>query len=241
MQHTISRRRSLKTIALGVAAALVGAPWRVKFVAEAQAQSAGETGVFILKLAAFPVLQNAGGSLLLQVPGMPPSFPQIVVTRKTATEVYAVDSICTHASCVVNAYFNHPTLGGIICNCHGSRYDADGRVLNGPATLPLTAYQTTFNGTDTVRIEIPGLGYRVTGVLTPVTGGNRYALSFPTVDGSQYEIRHRASLTGAESTASFATTPEGAATNTVVFGDNQEQTVYVDLPGGVGFFSVVCY
>jgi nitrite reductase/ring-hydroxylating ferredoxin subunit len=41
---------------------------------------------------------------------------------------------CTHAGCTIN----REVAGEIVCSCHGSRYEAStGRVLQGPAVLPL--------------------------------------------------------------------------------------------------------
>ncbi|MBM4345899.1 MAG: ubiquinol-cytochrome c reductase iron-sulfur subunit [Deltaproteobacteria bacterium] len=45
----------------------------------------------------------------------------------------ALSAVCTHLGCNVRTDLG----GGYICPCHGSRYDAQGRVLGGPAPLPL--------------------------------------------------------------------------------------------------------
>ncbi len=46
---------------------------------------------------------------------------------------YAISSICTHLGCNVN----HVPGNGFACPCHGSRFDANGRVAHGPAPAPL--------------------------------------------------------------------------------------------------------
>ena len=46
---------------------------------------------------------------------------------------YAISSICTHLGCNVN----YVPSGGFACPCHGSRYDANGQVIQGPAPKPL--------------------------------------------------------------------------------------------------------
>ena len=44
----------------------------------------------------------------------------------------AVSMVCTHLGCTVQQKDN-----GFACPCHGSRYDASGNVLRGPAQKPL--------------------------------------------------------------------------------------------------------
>jgi len=44
----------------------------------------------------------------------------------------AISLVCTHLGCVVNSVET-----GYACPCHGSRFDQDGNVLNGPAKQPL--------------------------------------------------------------------------------------------------------
>jgi Rieske Fe-S protein len=47
--------------------------------------------------------------------------------------VYAMTMICTHQGCTINA----PSGGRFSCPCHGSQFDRNGAVLQGPATRPL--------------------------------------------------------------------------------------------------------
>jgi cytochrome b6-f complex iron-sulfur subunit len=42
--------------------------------------------------------------------------------------IFALDLVCTHLGCTVTV-----TGSGLSCPCHGSRFDRQGRVLNGPA------------------------------------------------------------------------------------------------------------
>lgn len=47
--------------------------------------------------------------------------------------LYAISAVCTHLGCIVSAQDE----GGFFCPCHGSRFDADGKVVAGPAPRPL--------------------------------------------------------------------------------------------------------
>lgn len=74
--------------------------------------------------------------------GGPDDFPtgtatflpeQRLFVFNTEAGFYAISSICTHLGCNVN----HVPGGGFACPCHGSRYDANGQVVHGPAPQPL--------------------------------------------------------------------------------------------------------
>ncbi len=54
-----------------------------------------------------------------------------VVFRDT-TGLYAISTTCTHLGCTVAV-----TAQGFACPCHGSRFDANGRVVGGPAPRAL--------------------------------------------------------------------------------------------------------
>ena len=45
---------------------------------------------------------------------------------------YALSLVCTHLGCTVTV-----SARELACPCHGSRFDRQGRVLNGPADRPL--------------------------------------------------------------------------------------------------------
>jgi Rieske Fe-S protein len=54
--------------------------------------------------------------------------------RDTDGTLHAVSSRCTHLGCQVVWNAAETTWD---CPCHGSRFDVDGSVLNGPAVKPL--------------------------------------------------------------------------------------------------------
>ena len=58
----------------------------------------------------------------------------LIVEGSDAIGSYGINAICTHLGCVVpwNAAANK-----FMCPCHGSQYDATGKVVRGPAPLSL--------------------------------------------------------------------------------------------------------
>ena len=209
------------------------------FLAEVHAQAGSDIGIFKMNLNNFPVLRSTFGSVRLRVTGMPVTFPQIVVTRVAGDQFFAVTSRCTHQGCTIGIYST--SINAIECPCHGSRFGADGSVVNGPAVTPLTQYPNQYDGRDLLSIEIPGLGFRITGAPVVVGTNNtpRYRLSFPTVSGVNYEVWFRQALSaGAWVRLPFSTTPTGAATSTVLSGTGATATVYVDRSTPSGFYAV---
>jgi cytochrome b6-f complex iron-sulfur subunit len=68
-------------------------------------------------------------------------------------QLIAVNPKCTHQGCDVKWAAGEKKYA---CPCHGSNFDANGGVLNGPATKPLTAYQAKIVGTQVLaKISAP--------------------------------------------------------------------------------------
>merc|ERR1712187_130563 len=68
----------------------------------------------------------------------------LVVTSDNTLESYGINAVCTHLGCVVpwNSVDKQ-----FQCPCHGSRYDATGKVVRGPAPLSLAlAHAEDANG-----------------------------------------------------------------------------------------------
>ncbi|MCG9885385.1 MAG: cytochrome b6-f complex iron-sulfur subunit [Cyanobacteria bacterium] len=75
---------------------------------------------------------NVGDRVLVQ--GLKGDPTYLVVESKEAIADYGLNAVCTHLGCVVpwNASANK-----FICPCHGSQYNAQGKVVRGPAPLSL--------------------------------------------------------------------------------------------------------
>jgi Rieske Fe-S protein len=78
-------------------------------------------------------VSNLAVGAIVVVPG------QTVAMARDAGGVYALTLICTHQGCPV-APFVLTSSSGLICPCHGSRYDRNGAVVRGPANLPLVHF-----------------------------------------------------------------------------------------------------
>ncbi|ASC71491.1 Cytochrome b6-f complex iron-sulfur subunit [Halomicronema hongdechloris C2206] len=70
---------------------------------------------------------------------------QVVVVRDPAdaTAVLGVNSLCTHQGCYVE--WDDGTEG-FACPCHGSQFNPDGSVRQGPAAEPLDAFEAKIEG-----------------------------------------------------------------------------------------------
>lgn len=76
--------------------------------------------------------------------------PAILV--KTPTGNYrAFSAECTHLQCIVE---HQPDNKVFFCNCHGGKYNLDGKNIAGPPPLPLEEYDVaTENGEITVSVR----------------------------------------------------------------------------------------
>jgi len=92
---------------------------------------------------------TASGLAVGQIAAMPGTSAFVA---RDANGIYAFSSICTHEGCDMR------TSGGvkgsqILCSCHGSRFDANGNVLQGPARTALDHFKVTVNGDDTIAVD----------------------------------------------------------------------------------------
>jgi Rieske Fe-S protein len=106
-------------------------------------------GALRLALVHYPELTAEGGSLKVIAKGAPdPIYVLSLGNRRFA----ALSPICTHLGCTVEIEQSR-----LVCPCHGSNYDREGRVLRGPAEHPLTRYPVELTADDVLIVSLrPG-------------------------------------------------------------------------------------
>lgn len=67
----------------------------------------------------------------------------IIIINKGSSTYVALSKICTHNGCSVSYNSGNDNLP---CPCHGSIFDTNGSVLNGPATTSLKTYSVSKMG-----------------------------------------------------------------------------------------------
>jgi Rieske Fe-S protein len=235
-----SRRRFVKTFVLGSAlSASLGKVSKASVLADIVPAN---VGLLRVKLSDYPALLQEYGSVRLGLNAIDnPTGPlgffyPIIINHETANTYYALDSACRHAGCIVPPYSESD--GAIICPCHGSGYGIDGRLLNGPASSPLIRYTLRFDGADTLTVEVPFLGYRVTSTLVPTDGTPRLRLAFRTFDGVEYEVKFRQRLSDDWTVVPFAYFADEPPDQLSLFGDSSTIGVFVEQTTPTGFYAV---
>ncbi|MCW8860711.1 MAG: ubiquinol-cytochrome c reductase iron-sulfur subunit [Deltaproteobacteria bacterium] len=63
----------------------------------------------------------------------------VIIRREE--DVYALSLVCTHLGCTVNV-----TAENLVCPCHGSIFDREGKVLKGPSDKALERLEVEERG-----------------------------------------------------------------------------------------------
>jgi len=119
----MKRRAVLKSI--GAAAAAL-------FFWPARMARAGKLAIGLDKL---EKLKEVGASMTLKLKGK-----TVMFIRDSEESVIGFDPTCTHQQCTVE---HKSGSDKIECPCHGSIFDLEGKVLNGPAETPLSRFDTS--------------------------------------------------------------------------------------------------
>ena len=125
--HSVNRRDFVAACALCVVTPLLGA-----CASLATLPVPIEGGRIRLRLSDHPALAQPGGSLRILPYG---AKDPLYVLALPAEEFAVLSPICTHRGCTVDV-----KGVSLVCPCHGSTYDREGRVLRGPAERPLERY-----------------------------------------------------------------------------------------------------
>ncbi|NJN21352.1 MAG: cytochrome b6-f complex iron-sulfur subunit [Leptolyngbya sp. RL_3_1] len=96
----------------------------------------------------FLASNTAGARVLVQ--GLKGDPTYLVVTDDGSLENYGISSVCTHLGCVVPWNASEQKF---MCPCHGSQYDATGKVVRGPAPLSLALAHADVTETDKVSLS----------------------------------------------------------------------------------------
>lgn len=67
----------------------------------------------------------------------------VIKDPTNAERLIAVNPTCPHAGCTVTWESDQQKF---LCPCHDSEFSSDGKVLEGPATEPLTSYEVKLEG-----------------------------------------------------------------------------------------------
>ncbi|MCA9543105.1 MAG: Rieske 2Fe-2S domain-containing protein [Myxococcales bacterium] len=123
-------------------------------IAEVFGVEGGGQLAFDLAEPRFAALANVGGTVAVDVAGRP-----ILLIRAGAQRLVALNRLCTHVQCDMNPDGGQGAWDGekLTCTCHDSQFDADGKVLKGPATRDLTVYDVQFDaGTGQGTVTVGG-------------------------------------------------------------------------------------
>jgi Rieske Fe-S protein len=139
---TAMDRRQFVELALGAALCSAG----LGCASMVTHRVAAVDGSVRLDLREHPDLLAAGGSLRV----LPDGFEDPVYVLALADGSYAaVSPICTHRGCTVDVQGSL-----LVCPCHGSTYDREGTVLEGPAERPLRRFETRIGDGDVLLIRL---------------------------------------------------------------------------------------
>ncbi len=92
--------------------------------------------------------------------GTPDDFPvnsvtyfqdqKVFIVRTKDGGFFAETAVCTHLGCITQW---NPEAGQIQCPCHGSKFNRDGKVENGPAPRPLPHFSIRLMPDGTLMVD----------------------------------------------------------------------------------------
>jgi Rieske Fe-S protein len=137
-QPQLSRPRFLAGLGVGGAAAVLAACSTYSEQSTAEPPTSGQAPDTGGSAAAPAALASTS-----EVPvGSGIIVDDVVLTQPVAGEFKGFSNVCTHSGCRLNAVAD----GTINCPCHGSKFNLDGTVAQGPAARPLEAKPIVVEG-----------------------------------------------------------------------------------------------
>ena len=140
-EFPISRQKVLLGAGLGLVTAVVAACSTYGKKTEAASESATTTAPPTAGGTATPAAKTIAKTADVPV-GSGVIVDEIVVTQPSAGVFKGFSAKCTHKGCMVDKIAD----GTIDCPCHGSKFNLDGTVANGPADKPLEPENVTVQG-----------------------------------------------------------------------------------------------
>jgi Rieske Fe-S protein len=140
-EFPISRQKVLLGAGLGLVTAVVAACSTYGKKTEAASESATTTAPPTAGGTATPAAKAIAKTADVPV-GSGVIVDEIVVTQPSAGVFKGFSAKCTHKGCMVDKIAD----GTIDCPCHGSKFNLDGTVANGPADKPLEPENVTVQG-----------------------------------------------------------------------------------------------
>ncbi len=252
--HRISRRDCVKVLLWSTCVSWVaGQRWTSPMAAEVTAAATEPDAVFRFRLADFPALDSAGGSVRFggssitsyfqdgiertQAAGI---FPTFFVNRPTSAPNYvALAAECTHEGCIIDILAS----GIHVCPCHGSRFSAVGKRLRTPAMANLPTYDLLVEPDGVLAVILPGsidgVILRFDAIPLAISEGlKRLKISFSSFSGMTYEVRFKPFGQEDAEVVPHSITDAGAADSDSVGGIDDVLVVYVDAPLKDGVFQV---
>lgn len=199
------------------------------------------TGTLRLRVNDYAALEQDGGSVRLETGLSKP----VIINRAGPGVFHALSSNCQHNGCTVNPFDR--ALGVMRCPCHGSQYNIDGTLNQGPAARGLDVLTCTADAAGHLMITLPGITHAasVTRLLPAAGGQRRLGLAFFPAIFTSYQVLQHTTPAAPGMPVPFATTASGSADrmiyrNTVFDPDDPQPQVevFVDAAGETAFFSI---
>ena len=129
----ISRRQMLSLLAFSPTAVLASCNGSEKSSSESSAEGR--------KISLGPIEKLSEGDTAFSM--------ERVLLRKQGRGLSAMSLVCPHQHCLVNR-----THQGFVCPCHGSRFEAQGKVTQGPSLENLPWYRVSLSPTGEVFVHL---------------------------------------------------------------------------------------